>query len=255
LANQSIGGVVINRLFFAMILCFSSHTALSKVLESRIADMKTVAWSLATGSGSYTHRVRLDLYLPKGFESSEEDLKRRFFRVQKMFDYCGVMIDVERLVEVNATQQFWDWESLQLDFGKVTEWEKIFFSAIKKGPAGVLFVNSIDWTIGDDGPLAVGYGDFPMEDIEMNEEERAFFLNKMTGFAVVGRSQKEWTIEHELGHGLLNLAHTDSPDNIMFPFRKTNPKFSKDQCRIGLLSKALSPINPVVEKREVEETY
>lgn len=199
-----------------------------------------IALPKRTPSKEFTHRASLTIYVTPENNPSLEELEKITNLAQSRLSRCQIFLDVDQKILVEGSPEFSQWESLEFNEGYLSEWERQFFSQVPLFSAGGLFVDSLDWTIGDDGIVAVGYGPFVLDSpgyFKGNEQDRQFYQNHMAGHFVLGKARSQWTFLHEVGHALMNLQHTEYRDNVMFPdygdVKKINPTFSEEQCQQG----------------------
>lgn len=182
----------------------------------------------------YTHFLDLNIYDLSSKAKDPELIHRQLEVAQKKLDRCRIFIrkvNVERFPE--ASPEFRDWESIAFNNGTVSDWERSFFTRTEPDSAGVLWVDSLDWSKEVDAIIAVGYAEFLLEKPDFIPSSQAdFYRRRMVGHAVIGEQAGEWTLIHEIGHAVFNLRHDEeSPSNIMFPSRvKHAPEFSEAQC-------------------------
>jgi hypothetical protein len=191
----------------------------------------------------YTHQAELDVFVTREDFPSLEQVLGMAAQAQKAFDACRVRLRVRSYTILAASDEFRAWESAELfSFGSVSDWEKAFFSLTRPRSAGVLFVESINLSVGLNGVTAVAYGpymvrDLPPEDrLIRDESEIPFFLERMAGYAVLGESARTSTLAHELGHAVLDLPHEPADQgNLMFPqYDRGGEGLTPAQCRRGL---------------------
>jgi len=199
----------------------------------------------------YTHEVRIRIFRTRPDFPTEERLRQDLERAQDAFDQCGVLIRVEGQSRVEAPSAFRFWETAEFGGdGRLTEWEKAFFSVIPAGSAGALFVHSLDWSIELNGITAAAYGAYMVRDLPpasrlvREPAETAFYEERMVGHAVLGEWSAPSTLAHELGHAVLDLAHDeDHEDNLMFAQRvKLGHVLTPEQCARGRAAPRVFPI-------------
>lgn len=179
--------------------------------------------------------IPLDLYLNDQSIKDIERIKIEFKNAQSKLKKCGIQIKINKVFDYKSNDEFQAFESVEFNNARISAWEKDFFSSVQGLVPNVLYVNSMDWTIDDNGTIAIAYPEFYSEKITHSDEnQKKFYENKMLGNTVLGNFRGPWTLTHELGHALFNLKHDDNnPENIMFPLgfaRSTNPEFNKEQC-------------------------
>ncbi len=186
---------------------------------------------------AYTHRATVNVYLTRQHAPSLGELRRQLARAQQKFDRCRIQLRLGAVHHLAAPDLLAEWESIEFNAG-VTFWERTLFSLTVPFSTGIVYVERVDWTIGDDGVIAVGYGPFVVADslYFADAAERAFFRRHVVGHAVLGRSSGVWTLAHELGHAVMGLRHSDDRDNVMFGgqlARSELVEFEEEQCARG----------------------
>lgn len=204
----------------------------------------------------YTHQTTLRIYFTQNHQMNQEELDRELRRAQKALDVCKIQLNVERVFYLKLADWLLEWESFEFNDGEVSDWEKEFFNWTPTHSAGLIFVDSLDWTIGDDGTTAVGYAPFVLENYEEErftgediEGDRKFYHDRMMGHSVIGLARNKWTISHEIGHSLMNLKHSDDGRNIMFPqaARYEHASFNQSQCNQAI------HYSPKISEKSMEE--
>ncbi|MCB0422949.1 MAG: hypothetical protein KDD61_18250, partial [Bdellovibrionales bacterium] len=196
----------------------------------------------------YEYVIQMNVYMTQVHWYSQEHLKQEFQLVQQALDVCKIKIEVKSVYDLAVPHWMTYWESFEFNEGEVTDWERYFFSKFPESDAGILFVKSIDWTIGTDGTTAVGNAPFAIEKgLLKHSDEHQFYEDHIMGHAVVGKAgRSRWSMAHEIGHAILNLEHHDDPENIMFfsQLRAQNSRFTQQQCDRAIQT------SPKIHKKE-----
>lgn len=185
----------------------------------------------------YTHVADLHVYLTAQHTRPLAGIKTELNRAQEKFDRCRIYLRLRSVNRLAAPPLLAQWESLEFGMG-LTPWERALFVLAPAYSAGIVYVDSLDWTIGRNGITAVGYAPFieTETDYLKDDAERAFYRVHMAGHAVLGRHSGQWTLAHELGHALMNLRHVGDQGNVMFGgqmARNEKLGFSESQCEQG----------------------
>ncbi|MDB2426087.1 hypothetical protein N9W41_00925 [bacterium] len=128
------------------------------------------------------------------------------------------------------------WESLLFNDYKFSHWEKSFFINTPENSFGALYLDSIDWNVGDSGISGLGYADFVNKsfDKDFSQENRDFYNRHVKGNALITKYKRKHTLAHEMGHAYFNLRHKNDPNNIMMRSRrKYDNQVSEEQCNIA----------------------
>lgn len=183
----------------------------------------------------------IDIYILNADLGNKDKLKQirlEFVSAQKKLKKCGTQIKINKVFPYQSNENFQKFESIEFNRGEVSPWEKAFYSSVKSLVPNILYVDSLDWTIGEDGTIAVAYPEFYLDLADdISEEDRVFYQKKMLRNTVLGNSRGQWTLTHELGHSLFNLKHSDDNNNLMFPYgfaRSKDPEFNDQQCQQAL---------------------
>jgi hypothetical protein len=181
-----------------------------------------------------THQVNLDVYL---FAEDEDEYQRLIIDLetaQSLISACRIRIQLNQKITLKGDRSIREFESVEFNGGRLSPHEKAFFNLVKNYTSGILLVESLDWTIGEDGTVAVGYAPYILDlSLMQLADERKFLKEKMSGYSILGKSRSSHTLAHELGHSLFNLTHVNDPGNIMFPYgfaRAKKAQFSESQC-------------------------
>ncbi len=178
--------------------------------------------------------IDLDLYIPIDQINQIPRIREELKRAQKKLNDCSISLFIDRKITLSTSPGFMEFESIEFNRGTPSPHELAFFEMTPKGSRGILLVESLDWTIGSDGTVAIAYGPYILDlNLVSDPRDRMFLRDHMVGYSVLGQHRSDWTLLHELGHSLFNLRHTDDPENIMFPFafaRSPDPNLSESQC-------------------------
>ena len=193
----------------------------------------------ADGQNSFV--ASLNLYIPRGLEPELPRLLTDLNRAQTKLNQCGISLHIEKVIFLEARPEFLEYESVEFNGGNLSPHELALFSQIEPFSAGIVLVDSLDWTIGSDGTVAVAYAPYILDlnfFAHQSPETQRFLYERMAGHAILGRHRSQWTLLHELGHALMNLRHeTRDTQNIMLPHafaRSPDPNFSQRQCLQGV---------------------
>lgn len=214
-------------------LSFKRHFLFALVF----AEVSSVDFGVSSQVDSqYTHVAPLTVYLTEQHSPSLLQIKNMLRQAQMKIDKCNIIVQLQSVVQLRNSEDFALWESVD-ENGHITDWERSFFSVLPSFTNAALFVESLDWTIGDNGTVAIGY---PLSYLEFSEnfrpsaQEAQFYREKMSGKLVIGKAASKWTFLHEIGHAIMDLHHTDHIRNVMFPdlgeYKKIDPVFTTEQC-------------------------
>lgn len=207
------------------------------LLASDISLNRKLSINQIKGNGEYTHQILLDLYIGEKDIPLLDNIQKEIQYSQKKLDKCNILIQLNEVRVINFPSWFYEFESVEFNGGAVSKWEKEFYSQVPSKSTGILYVDSLDWTIGNNGTVAVAYGPFLLDlNIVNDQDDRNFIKEKLLGHSVLGKSRGKWTLVHEIGHSILNLTHVNDPQNIMYPYdfgRNADPEFSQEQCEKG----------------------
>lgn len=181
-----------------------------------------------------THRINISFYLSPEWSEDLAEVGNMVVEAQHLLSQCQIQLSIDSVFVVHSDEnELFHWETFEFNSGRLTSWEKFFFSHVSPNNSAALFVNAIDWTYDLNGITAASYGQFVIDDhlLKGHEQDRQFYQDHMMGSLVVGPVPSKFTLAHEIGHALLNLKHEEDPNNIMFPqYKKRNPRFSHEQC-------------------------
>ncbi len=203
--------------------------------EVEIKDSQSLALNFYRGERPATHEIALNVYHFPEEEDEYQRLLTDLHTAQELVARCGIQLVLKAKHTLVGDQALREFESLEFNGDKISPYEWALFSLVKPYSNGIFLVESLDWTIGADGTVAVGYAPYIL-DLELLEtiEEQNFLLEYMSGHSVLGRARSSHTLAHELGHSLFNLRHVNDPTNIMFPYgfgRSLKATFSDEQCK------------------------
>jgi hypothetical protein len=206
-------------------------------LPGTVSIEHTTRLAHTPATDDYTHYAAINAYLTREHAPSLTEIRRQLARAQGVFDACRIQLRLVAVHQVAAPALFAEWESLEFNTG-LSPWERALFSLTAPFSAGIVYVEQVDWTIGRDGIIAVGYGPFVVTDTEhlKSAQEQDFFRQRVAGHAVLGKSSGPWTLGHELGHAVLGLRHSERRDNIMFSgqlARTEGARLEEWQCAAG----------------------
>lgn len=182
-----------------------------------------------------THEIALNIY---HFPEEEDEYLRLLDDLQTaqaLVGECNIRLVLTKKHLLTGDTSLREFESLEFNGGKISEYEWSLFSLVPQYSNGIFLIESLDWTIGENGTVAVGYAPYILElEILETKEEEEFLVKHMSGHSVLGRARSSHTLAHELGHSLFNLRHVGDPTNIMYPYgfgRSPKARFSTEQCQ------------------------
>ena len=224
-------------LFFVVFFTFSSASAQLRKVHLGPSSFMNVQLQ---ADPENEFEVSLNLYVPRGMEDEVPSLLNELKRAQEKLNDCGVSISLEQIISLEAKPEFLEYESVEFNGGQLSPHELALFSQVEPFSAGIILVDSLDWTIGADGIVGIGYAPYILSlpfFADQPEDMQRFLFERMSGHVVLSRHRGEWTLLHELGHALMNLRHEHRDTrNIMLPnsfARHPDPLFSRQQCAIG----------------------
>lgn len=172
--------------------------------------------------GVYTHELAINIVYLTGYPlegaARREDLRRELGYLQERFDACGLKVNVAGLYEMQGPSWVSQWETFWYNSNSLSDHERFYFSHPDR-PRGVtvLMVDSVNWTLAGQGTLGASYPRFRIEDGGAYDPSLVrFYRERMLGSVVVGLYRARWTLAHELAHGVLELQHSDDPNDLMF---------------------------------------
>ncbi|MBL6991844.1 MAG: hypothetical protein ISR65_18825 [Bacteriovoracaceae bacterium] len=207
----------------------------------------------------YRYYFVLSVYSLSSQNLSKEQIKSRLAHAQSKFDDCGIYLGLDRIEYMNHPQWIEEWETFAFNNGEISEWETWFFSQIFPRQNGIIYVDSLNWTMEGQGTWATGYGSFIHKHYQLDTASKVFYDDYMVGHVVMGLYRASWTLAHELGHAILNLEHVDNPKDLMFNgaqagtpqfdssgllISDNNPRFTPKQCAKGILDNPRLLPNP-----------
>lgn len=210
-------------------------STLTMGMDLKIAKIEPINHSFATAT-QYTHFVDLDIYLFPAEESEMQKLYKELEKAQELANKCKIKILIRNKYQLSGDESFREYEDLEFNGDRISEYERAIFNLTPKYSTGIVLVKSLDWTIGADGTVAVGYGPYIIGLKNMSAEENTFLKEKMSGHTVLGKARSLTTLSHEMGHSLFNLQHEQDPRNIMYPYgfgRSPKATFNEAQCAIA----------------------
>jgi hypothetical protein len=217
---------------------FPTHFDFSDLIQ---LEQRSISIS-RTHNISYSHK--LDLRLIR-FDLSTIDFSQLSIsleRAQLSLDQCGIRLNVISATTYLSHPTLLTWEDLEFS-GEITPWEQFFFEGIEDNSAGIILINSINWS--DDPELyrGIGYAPFMANLLDLTGQEKEFYLNKIAGHIILSHHYQQHTIAHEIGHAIFNLPHHESNNNIMYPSNKLQSAyFSVQQCKFALTSPRVTPL-------------
>lgn len=219
---------------FLLVFIFISISHITHAFDLKVVDQQLINRSFSINQQD-THWVNLDVY---AFPQEEDEYRRLLNDLetaQKLLSKCHIRIVLKNKFTLAGDSAFREYESLEFNGDKISPYEYAIFNLVPKFSTGIILVESLDWTIGTDGTVAVGYAPYILElELLETQEEQEFLLHKMSGYSVLGKARSSATLAHELGHSLFSLRHNPDPTNIMYPYgfgRSPRASFSKSQCQ------------------------
>ncbi|CAN0122423.1 unnamed protein product, partial [Chrysoparadoxa australica] len=119
--------------------------------------------------------VNLDVYLFAQDSSEYQRLIEDLKTAQEIVSTCNIQLNLKRKITITGNEAFREFESLEFNNDRISPYERAIFNLVPEFSSGIILVESLDWTIGDNGTVAVGYAPYILElDILEQEEEKKF---------------------------------------------------------------------------------